>query len=312
MFSYCEIMVKDFLPNIRALVAHRLKSKGFSQSQISKLLGVTQPSISYYLDKNEDYFKDKIKKIGLDGVMISRYVEMLVNDVVCGIPKSVETLHIIWRELIFSGQVCALHKEKFLELKDCDVCMKFLSPVQIGKDKEVLIESMKKSILSLESSPYFAAIIPEVNVNVAVSLNSGQGIEDIATIPGRIVRVRNRAKATTSPEFGIQGHLTKLLIAVRRLNPNIKAVINIKFDEKIKFIISSTNLAHIKTEHNAILGEDDIIESIKNSLRTQKRIPLIVFDEGGFGIEPMTYLLGNNLDEIIQVALEVARKYVAS
>ncbi|MGQ9780897.1 MAG: thiamine-phosphate synthase family protein [Nitrososphaeria archaeon] len=312
MFSYCEVMVKDFLPNVRALVAHRLKAKGLSQSQISKMLGVTQPSISYYLDRNEDYFKDRIKGMGLDDASISMYTEMLANDVVSDVSKSVETLHAIWRELMAGGRICLLHERRYPTLRGCRVCTKFFAQVRFDSKKEAIIDSMKKAISSIESSPYFAAVIPEVSVNIAVSSSSAKEADDIATIPGRIVRVRNRAKATATPEFGIKGHLTKLLLELRKLNPEIRAVMNIKYDEKLESIVSTMNLAYKKTEHNSILGEDDVIRSIADSMKDQFMVPLIVFDEGGFGIEPMTYVLGKSLDEIVQVVLEIARRHVLS
>jgi len=310
MFSFCEIIVKDFLPNFRGLVAHELKSRGYSQTQISQFLGITQPSISYYLENEEASFRKKLVELGLDERSIDRYIEMLADDVISNVPQSVETLHTIWRELIVGGQICTLHRKKIPALKDCSVCVKFFSLTQYNEEKEELLKSMMKAISSIETSPYFAAIVPEVYVNIATSLESAETIDGIATIPGRIVRVRNLVKATASPEFGIQSHLAKLLLEIRRTNPNFKAVMNIKFDVKLKSIVYSMKLPYAKTEHNAMPSEDGIIESIRRIIELKNGTLLIVFDEGAFGLEPMTYIIGDKLQNLVQVVMEIAKEYV--
>lgn len=310
MFSYCEVMAKDFLPNVRALVAHKLNAKGFSQSRISKMLGVTQPSISYYLEEGTGHFKDKIKGMGLDDASIDMYVEALANDVVSDVSRSIETLHAMWRELMVGGGVCSLHASRYPMLKNCKVCMRLFTQVKFDSKREAIVDSIREAISSIESSPYFAAVIPEVSVNIAVSSNHAQEVGDVATIPGRIVRVRNRAKATASPEFGIKGHLAKLLLELRKVNPEIRAVMNIKYDGKLKSTVSGMKLPYRVTEHGPVLREDEVIQSVVDCVRCQPAVPLIVFDEGGFGIEPMTYLLGRNLDEIVQAVLEIAHRYV--
>ncbi|MFH0711226.1 MAG: hypothetical protein V1944_01475 [Candidatus Aenigmatarchaeota archaeon] len=49
MKIFCEVMVADILPSVRALVSRELtNSYNLSQSEISKKLGVTQPAVSQY------------------------------------------------------------------------------------------------------------------------------------------------------------------------------------------------------------------------------------------------------------------------
>ena len=303
-------MSKDFLPNMRGLVAHKLKSRGYSQTQISQSLGITQPSISYYLGKSPSYFRKRLLEIGLNEKSMDRDIEMLADDVVSNIPRSVETLHAIWRELIIGGQVCALHRKKIPAIKDCTACVKLFSFTRYNEEKGELIKSMIRTISSIETSPYFAAIIPEVYVNIAASLGSAETIDDIATVPGRIVRVRNLAKATSSPEFGIQSHLAKLLLEIRSTNSNYKAVINVKFDEKLKSVVQSIKFPYAKTEHSGKLNDNGVIEGVKNIIKSKSEPLFVVFDEGAFGLEPMTYIIADELQNLVQAVLNIAKDYV--
>ena len=50
MRSYCEIMVKDILPALRSFIARELMAEyKLNQSEVAKLLGVSQPAVSQYL-----------------------------------------------------------------------------------------------------------------------------------------------------------------------------------------------------------------------------------------------------------------------
>ena len=65
MKSPCEMVVWDMLPCIRAAIAEELASRGISQKEISRLLGITPPAVSQYISKKRGYgieFDDEIKK----------------------------------------------------------------------------------------------------------------------------------------------------------------------------------------------------------------------------------------------------------
>jgi len=50
MKTVCEIVVNDVLPTLRAAVAKELiKNYGLNQSEVAKLLDVSQPAVSQYL-----------------------------------------------------------------------------------------------------------------------------------------------------------------------------------------------------------------------------------------------------------------------
>ena len=77
MKTFCEIVVSDFLPSMRALVTKELiNTYGMTQTEVAKKMGMTQPAISYYLrdvrgmkmkvlNKNERLM-DLVKKVSAD------------------------------------------------------------------------------------------------------------------------------------------------------------------------------------------------------------------------------------------------------
>ena len=48
MKPFCEIMVNDVFPTIRALITKELRRMGYTQVEIATMLSITQPAISQY------------------------------------------------------------------------------------------------------------------------------------------------------------------------------------------------------------------------------------------------------------------------
>lgn len=121
----CEILVKNILPAIRAIMVKELKEKhGKSQKEIAQLLGITQPSVSYYLHGERGGTAIELIKIKTKDTYetLSKLADKLVSGEIstketikeiCGICMRVRPLYI--------EEVCP---EKFEFIKDWNVCFK--------------------------------------------------------------------------------------------------------------------------------------------------------------------------------------------
>ncbi len=111
MKTFCEVVVSDFLPAVRALVTKELlKTYGLSQVEIAKKLHVTQPAVSYY---QRELRGTKIKLLQ-NNEKIMQLVKNLSNEIVSNNLKIVN-MH----------EFCkTLKQEKFLngEYFECSCC----------------------------------------------------------------------------------------------------------------------------------------------------------------------------------------------
>ncbi|NOZ81640.1 MAG: helix-turn-helix domain-containing protein [Candidatus Micrarchaeota archaeon] len=81
MKPFCEVIVQEVLPKIRAIIARELVEKyGFTQELAAKKLGTTQPAISHYLREMRASKKGRIEK---DPVLLGR-VEKLAESLASG------------------------------------------------------------------------------------------------------------------------------------------------------------------------------------------------------------------------------------
>lgn len=119
----CEIIARDILPVLRALIAVDLvKSHGFSQHQAAILLGITQPSVNYYLNAK----RGKGEKLS-EEMSLKPFARQIAKQLARGKTSSVEIIRQICdncMEIRAKNLICTAHKKALLSLKDkeCTIC----------------------------------------------------------------------------------------------------------------------------------------------------------------------------------------------
>ncbi|MFX1294735.1 MAG: transcriptional regulator [Promethearchaeota archaeon] len=118
----CEILVKDILPAIKAIIVKELNKKyNKTQKEIANLLGITQPSVSYYLHGvRGGKAINIIKETNQSYALILELTEKLVNSRINteGILKKICSICLQIRP-IYIEKVCP---NKFKFLKKWNVC----------------------------------------------------------------------------------------------------------------------------------------------------------------------------------------------
>jgi len=250
MITPFKVLEEDIFPEVHSYVVHSLSSNGVSQSKIALKLGITQAMVSKYLAKEvreNDIVKD-----------IAEKMVAVFDDSPEEVTKYIIT---VCFELMQSGKLCNLCAEKN-GLKNCKACMNVMPD-----ERKEIVDNIKLAVNLIEKENPIE-LVPNVMMNIAMRIRTAKTKVDVASIPGRIVRVNNKMKASNAPEFGTSNHLAKKLLE----NSKFRAIINIKYDK-------------------------DMEKKIR-----QNKID-VIFDKGGFGIEPCIYVFGED-------AVDVARKVV--
>ncbi|MFH1445355.1 MAG: hypothetical protein ABIF08_02645 [Nanoarchaeota archaeon] len=119
----CEIIVKEFLPNFRAMVAKRLMDDfGFTQKKSADMMGITQPAISQYM-KGVRGLTDNYD----NNPRIAALIHAIAEKVASGNHNQYDvTLEFcdFCRALRQDGAFCEAHKAMYTTLHDCEKCTK--------------------------------------------------------------------------------------------------------------------------------------------------------------------------------------------
>jgi hypothetical protein len=284
MYPPCIRINEKLISEVRKRVAKSLVEKGYSETQISKILHVTQPMINKYLKEeiNKNYLYTELNVFSENMVdkIINQYSEAETIDYFCDFCMSL-------RE---SGKFCNIHY-----VSSCDHCFKFRNVTLLGEKKEN-IELLKKAILLL-SSKEVSLITPEVRMNIAYATKDALTKSDVAAIPGRITVINGKIRAWEEPEYGSSKHLSELLLNKIK-HSQYRAVMNIKYDSQILKRIK-------KLKYNVEILDRTEIKDIEQFPKNNVKDFEVLVDPGMFGIEPAAYVFGKDPIEVVNKIISI-------
>jgi len=305
VFPPCEMLSKTFLPAIRGVVIHRLRRQGIGQPTIAKLVGVTQAAVSQTLRKEESKFVEALSKMGLEEGEIYLLVDTLCGELVQNPVRATGVLYGFWHGLLSEGRLCAYHRQLYPVLEECDICMNPSYEKSLDEERLMVLRTLDMCVKRLTASRSFAALIPEVGVNIVYCISNPQTINDVAGVAGRIVAAGKEVKSVGRPAFGGSKHLASVLLATRRKNPAIRSAINVSNNSRIKSALLKTGLQTVEISPVAReLSDDEIVAAVASSVGDDR--VTAVLHGGGIGVEPITYLFADEASRLVDIVLKIA------
>ncbi len=303
-------MVEYFLPSMRYLVSRKLSSEGFSQGRISSMLGVTQASVSHYLSAGPAKAYAALADLSLGKEEAERFSSLIAEDLKRNPTDAVETLSSIWVGLLGRGLVCPAHRRAYPSLAQCDVCMRQFGPT---RESSEAVSQVARAVRMVEASANFVLVMPEISVNIAALEGDSESVDDVVAVPGRIVRVKNSARAMSPPEYGASRHMARVLLLVRKRMPEYRAALNLKHDIRMAKVLKRLGLRTMILSSYGSSGSGDPTVSALTArlLQTSEEFDAVV-DQGGKGIEPSLYLFGKSAPDVAATAVRIAELYSSS
>lgn len=98
-------------------------------------------------------------------------------------------------------------------------------------DRFETLNILREAVKRVESSDIIGGAIPECQSNLVMACKYARDLDDVAAVPGRIVRLWNRAKPSAEPWFGASQHVGKAVLTVMKFDHRIRSAMNIRFEE---------------------------------------------------------------------------------
>lgn len=187
------------------------------------------------------------------------------------------------------------------------------APILRESQRYTCITDLKKAVEKIKAEKC-GNIIPEVQSNFGYALPYAWTKDDVAAIPGRIIRIGKDACTLKDPAFGASRHIADIILTAMKYNPDFRCAMNVRFSEDILNICSelgyeidsfdrSDEPKEIKAKEGSSLewGTDSILSS-------RNTIPDIIFDRGDVGKEPMIRILGKDPDDVAEKVLTISKK----
>ncbi|MEF8781903.1 MAG: thiamine-phosphate synthase family protein [Haloarculaceae archaeon] len=293
-----EIVVDDFLPTFRSLLAEALRERGLTQDEVAELLGLSQSAVSKYVH-GEIERNDRL----IESDRVRELVEQLADGLVEGDMTPTEALveaEVCIRELERGGILADLHAEAVPELADNEAAFAVHDPDSRVRAAGRVRTSVRRGLRIIENTSGFGALVPAVGSNLVEALPEAETIEDVAAVPGRILEVRGRPTIPGEPEFGVSQHVAGVLLAVRAAGSDARAALNIRYNPETVTALVANGASAVEFDPEADM-EEALADVLGEALDAE-----VLYQTGAMGIEPIIYVLGSDAPTVAERVRDVA------
>ncbi len=258
-----EFLSDHVLRVVKGEVAWRLYRAGYTQLNISRLLGgVTQPMVNKIISSHDE-LRNRAAAEGLDLADIDSMAGIAVSLVIDG--KVQEALEYLTNKSLLNLSrldYCSSHRQVNPRIPpNCRACELILSP-----PRDVVIRNLVSAVSEVEGDEAFARLVPRVLMNIAESIPNPRNEMDIAAVPGRIGLERGgrpRAWGGVPAYGGVSTHLGRVMLEVGRRRPRIRAVASIRYDKEIEKSLEVAGFKYSVIAHSsAPPSEDEVIKLV--------------------------------------------------
>jgi XRE family transcriptional regulator, thiamine biosynthesis regulator len=257
-----------------------MANKGFViKSEDTTILKI---ALAKLMDK-KGYDQVRISKIlKLSQPMVSQYLknENIINPEIIDIAEKIINSRKEIEPLEFSTFISFEKKE----LKEA-----YLADINelITDEKQNVLDSLTKAF-DLIKEVNMNKVLPEVKVNLAMSKNNAKSSNDIAAFSNGFMIINDRISMHSGIAFGKSKHLASLILYLKTINNSINSIMNIKYSSRFK---------------GKYLSNDYKISDERFDIEND----FILHHKGDFGIEPCTYIIGKDAEDVARRLLTLLR-----
>lgn len=294
-----EIVVEQVLPTVRAMLAERLVEEGLTQQTVASHLGVTQAAVSNYTAGSVS-LEPAIAEDPRTEAAVDRIAEGLASGAYDPYDALADLLELI-RTFEDRGPICELHEREMPALQGlgCDLCVR-------GSDEQLRVEraalrDVRQATRVLAGATGVASFVPNVGSNVARALPDASAPTDVAAVPGRVYAVGGRVEVPADPAFGASQHVATMVLAAADCDSGVRGAVNLATDDRLLAAARARGVEPLEFEADY----EERGTHLRERFRERGSVPRVVFHRGAFGIEPVTYVLGESALDAVEYAVEL-------
>ncbi|MGI6547611.1 MAG: thiamine-phosphate synthase family protein [Bacillota bacterium] len=174
--------------------------------------------------------------------------------------------------------------------------------------QEELCRELAQAVKTLQEAG-IAALIPEIGANLAYGPENAQGTEEIAAIPGRLLRLRDEVVVLGEPELGCSTYMGGTLLAVQQHFP-ARCVINLRHNEKVRDACRELGFHMVSMPAPADFRQSDadFFRDLHATLAACRELPDVIEIPDRINLERLILVLGQTLPALVEKVVSLAER----
>ena len=166
------------------------------------------------------------------------------------------------------------------------------------------VEGVVQSLVDANAGP----LVPAVGTNVAGATPYAERPGETAAVEGRISRTRSGAAPNCGVRFGASTHVARVLLAAREHDADLRFALNCRYDEVVADALAALDgpvASFDVSEAPADATESAVEWGIEQAFESADGTPAAVVNHGGYGDEPIAFVLSQTPDALVDRTLAV-------
>ena len=173
------------------------------------------------------------------------------------------------------------------------------------------------AVALLEGCREFAALVPEVRVNIVYAPDGADDPNQVLGVDGRITVVAGKPKASGPIRPGVSDHMARLVVETHKFDPTIRAGLDFRWNEAIFEYVQGYCAANglalgcidRTVEPKELIGKDkgSIPWKVKHLVEACGKVPPVFYESRGWGKEPLFFLVGPDPAGVAVRAIDIAK-----
>ncbi len=150
-------------------------------------------------------------------------------------------------------------------------------------------------------------LLPEIGANIAYAASNSKSLDELAGIPGRIIRIKGKAVSISEPEMGASNYMGNTLLAVRDFFPEANSIINLRSNEAILQACRKGNYHIVKmpVPEGYLQSDDDFFKDLERVLGNSGDFPDVIEIPDRLNLEKLILVLGKTLTELTAKIVQI-------
>ncbi len=172
------------------------------------------------------------------------------------------------------------------------------------QERDEVLDTLREVLSELEASKGFSSLIPQVGTNMVYAKQDASSTDEVAGLSGRVVLSRGTPKVCGEVLYGGSKHMASVILEVSKLNPHMRAAVNIRGGEDVVKALREMNISLQVLPPEATGDACPVTTDIRES----KKLHKAYYHPGAFGVEPSTTLIGEMPKQLLNTIVELARR----